>query len=561
MAFQSRRFIGFLERFNRTRYHSHYLSSPTSFFPFPFSTLDDKPSPNHIKNEINPKERFVLDQLSELLPIPRNSSAPNPFRYSENPTKQVAEFRAVDGFLLPEEKLRGVFLQKLKGKTAIEQALTNVGIELSLDIVARVVNTGNLGGEAMVMFFNWAIKNLAITKDINGYRVIIKALGRRNFFKFMTEILRDMRTEGVSLDLETLSIVLDSFVRAHRVSKAIQMFGNVEEFGLKCNTECLNVLLQCMCHRSHVSAANSFLNSVKGKIPFDVMTYNIIIGGWSKLGRVSEIESVLKAMLVDGFSPDCSTFSYLIEGLGRAGRIDDAVEIFEHMKDKGCVPDTGTYNAMIFNSISIGDFEGCMKYYKSMLSNNSDPDVITYTTLISALLKARKVADALELFDEMLSRSLIPCTGTVTSFLEPLCSYGPPHAAMMIYKKARKVGCRISLSAYKLLLMRLSRFGKCGMLLNMWDEMQECGYSSDMEVYEHVINGLCNIGQLENAVLVMEESLRKGFCPSRLIYSKLNNKLLALNKVERAYKLYLKIKDARRDENARRYWRANGWHF
>ena len=71
--------------------------------------------------------------------------------------------------------------------------------------------------------------------------------------------------------------------------------------------------------------------------------------GWSKLGRVSEIESVLKAMLVDGFSPNCLTFSYLIECLGRAGRIDDAVEIFKHMKEKGCVPDTRTYNAMISN--------------------------------------------------------------------------------------------------------------------------------------------------------------------------------------------------------------------
>ena len=61
----------------------------------------------------------------------------------------------------------------------------------------------------------------------------------------MMEILRDMRMEGVSLDLETLSIVLDSFVKAHQVLKAIQMFGNVEEFGLKCYTEYLNVLLQC----------------------------------------------------------------------------------------------------------------------------------------------------------------------------------------------------------------------------------------------------------------------------------------------------------------------------
>jgi len=91
--------------------------------------------------------------------------------------------------------------------------------------------------------------------------------------------------------------------------------------------------------------------------------------------------------------------------------------------------------------------------------------------------------------------------------------------------------------------------------------MQECGYSSDLEVYEYIICGLCNVGQLENAVLVMEEALGKGFCPSRLVYSKLSNKLLATKKTEMAYKLFLKIKHARSLENARNYWRSNGWHF
>ncbi|XP_059295032.1 putative pentatricopeptide repeat-containing protein At5g43820 [Lycium ferocissimum] len=153
------------------------------------------------------------------------------------------------------------------------------------------------------------------------------------------------------------------------------------------------------------------------------------------------------------------------------------------------------------------------------------------------------------MFDEMLNRGMIVTTGTVTSFLEPLCSYGPPHAALTIYKKARQAGCRISLTAYKLLLMRLSRFGKCGMLLNIWNEMQESGYSSDMEVYEYVINGLCNIGQLGKLPLKGKEALEKGFYPSRLICSKLNNKLLASNKIEIAYRLFLKIKIARGKQN------------
>ena len=519
----------------------------------------DEPTDNQIKRPSNFNERDVLYQLSGLLPICCNTSISKPF--TENSPKEQLKTRAVDGFLSPGEKLRGVFIQRLRGKAAIELALTNVGIDLTIDIVSEVVNRGNLGGEAMVTFFNWAVKQPTIPKDVDTYNVIIKALGRRKFIEFVVKVLKDMHIQGISPNYETLSIVMDSFIKARQVSKAIEMFRNLEEFGGKCDTESLNVLLQCLCQRSHVGAANLFFNAMKGGIPFNCMTYNIIIGGWSKYGKIGEMERCLKAMVADGFSPNCLTFSHLIEGLGRAGRIDDAVEVFHHLEEKGCVPNAGVYNALISNFISTRDFDECLKYYNFMVSSNCDPNMDTYTKLIVAFLKARKVADALEMLDEMVGRGMIPTTGAITSFIEPLCQYGPPHAAMMIYKKARKVGCRISLSAYKLLLMRLSRFGKCGMLLNLWDEMQESGYSSDTEVYEYVINGLCNIGQLDTAVLVMEESLHKGFCPSRLIRSKLNNKLLASNKVEMAYKLFLKIKIARQNDNARRFWRGNGWHF
>ncbi|KAF5200573.1 Pentatricopeptide repeat-containing protein [Thalictrum thalictroides] len=507
----------------------------------------------------------IISSSTEHLHCPSNDQQQSPPRVSqceiekdEDSSKRVV---VVDEFLTPAEKLRGVFLQKLNGKAVIESALTDTHVDLTLEVVGEVVNRGNLGGEAMVHFFNWAIKQPAILRDLKSYQVILKALGRRKYFDYMEGILRKMIKQEIKLDFETLEVVMDSFVRARLVSKAVQLFENLEEFGLKRETESLNVLLMCLCRRSHVGTASSVLNSKKGKIGFDRTTFNVIIAGWSKLGRIKEVERFIREMVDDGLSPDCSTFSYLLEGLGRAGQIDDAVEVFGKMSENECMPDTATYNVMISNFVSVGNLDECMKYYRDMTAKNSLPDMNTYTILISAFLKSRRVADALELFDEMLDRGIYPNTGTITSFLEPLCSFGPPHAATIIYKKARKVGCEISLKAYKLLLMRLSRFGKCGMVLKVWDEMQSCGYSSDMEVYEYVVNGLCNIGQLENAVLVMEEALSKGFCPGKIIYSKLNNKLLNLNKVERAYRLFLKVKEARKCENARRYWRATGWHF
>ncbi|KAJ4963722.1 hypothetical protein NE237_023661 [Protea cynaroides] len=564
MAFGTRGFIRLLPHFNKTRYPQFPSNSSISFSPF--STLDftesssiGEPSNDQIINASNMNELSVLKELSNLLPI--NPKTPTYRSFSENSTEKRIQCTEVDGYLTPAEKLRGVFLQKLRGNSAIESALTATSVDVTLDIVAEVVDRGNLGGEAMVIFFNWAVNHPSVPNDLQTYHIILKALGRRKFFKFMEEILNQMNKHGIHPSSETFSITMDSYVRARKVSKAVQMLQRLEEFGSKSDTESFNVLLRSLCQRSHVGTAHSLFLATNGKKPFNRTTYNIIISGWSKLGRVSEVERSLKAMIEDGLDPDCLTFSYLLECLGRAGRIDDAVEVFDKMQEKCSLPDTVAYNVMISNFLSVGDLDSSVKYYKKMLEMNCAPNLDTFAKLISAFLKSRRVADALEMFDEMLSKGILPSTGAITYFIEPLCNFGPPHAAMVIYQKARKVGCKISLKAYKLLLMRLSRFGKCGIMLQVWDEMQESGYSSDTDVYEYVINGLCNIGQLENAALVMEESLCKGFCPGKFIYSKLNNKLMDANKVERAYKLFLKVKKARRAENAQRFWRANGWHF
>lgn len=507
------------------------------------------------KSNSSSDERRVLNQLSDILPISIRS--PSDVDSSCN----QLEIRAADEFLPPEDKLRGVFLQKLSSKTAINRALGGVDVELNDEVFTKVVNSGGLSGDAMVVFFNWAIEQPSLSKGVGAYHIVLKALGRRKFFVRMMEMVKDMGNRGVSPNSETLFIVMDSYLRAHQVSKATRIFGELEKYGLECNEATLSVALSCLSQRSHVGTACLLFNRMRDKVQCDCSMYNIIIGGWSKFGRVTEVEKFLKVMVDDGVEPDCITHSYVIEGFGRAGRFDDAVRIFNYLEEKVSSLSTEVYNAMILNCIANHDIDGALKYYEGMLRDCFEPNSDTYVRIMLYFLKTRRVSDAIELLDEMLGRGIIPSTGTLTEIFKPLCSYGPPYAALMVYKKARKAGCRVSLTAYKLLLMRLSKLGKCGMLLNIWEEMQQSGYACDMQVYEYIINGLCNTGKLGTAVLVMEECIRKGFFPSKIICSKLNNKLMDSNKVEMAYKLFLKLKNARLNENAQRYWRAKGWHF
>ncbi|XP_078436165.1 pentatricopeptide repeat (PPR) superfamily protein [Wolffia australiana] len=509
-------------------------------------------------------ERFILEQISDLLSVDLGANSIessqktlNVVASEEKPSRSCV----LDGLLSPEERLRGVFIQKLVGKAAVEAALSSAGVSLTAEIIAGVLDNGNLGGAAMVSFFDWAIKDPQIPDNLDTYHIVLKALGRRKFFVHMEEILRRMTEKGVHPDSKTVSVITDCYARARHVSKAVKFFDRLSDLGGEKNGDSFTAVIRSLCRRSHVRVAESFLRRNKGNLPPIKTAFDEILAGWAKLGRVKNMKTTWKEMIESGISPDSTTYSHLIEGLGRARMIKRAVRVFNQMEEKGCSPDTATYNSIIFNFTSAGKLDRGSFFYREMIAKNKSPNSYTYQILISAFIRARRVADALEMFDEMMGRGICPTTGMITSFVHPLCRFGPPHAAMLIYKKSKKEGCVVSLKAYKFLLMRLSRFGKCGMILQVWNEMQESGYSSDAEVYEFIVEGLCNNGQLDTAVLVVEESIKNGCCVGRIVYSKLNNRLLEMDKVETAYRLLLKVKKARALLNSQKYWRSRGWHF
>ncbi|KAL5207017.1 hypothetical protein ABZP36_031452 [Zizania latifolia] len=513
-------------------------------------------------------EEMVVSSLRLLSSTKPRKPATLPPPVEPDPDAPVAT--PTTTLLPPADRLRGVFLLRPPGRAALHRALSSTGLDaataLSPEVLSDVVNHGNFSGAATVDFFDWAIANSKPSPSVATCNIVIRALGRRKFFAFYEPTLEIMRKNGIFPDVTTLEIIIDSLVAARHVNTAVQLI-NTDHFRLGVMQTCLRkdaftVLISCLCRRSHVGIASSLLQAARGDMfHLDNHLYNEVIGGWARFGRVDKVEHFWAMMLEDGLVPGEVLYCHLIEALGRAGRTEEAIQVFEKMVHEGYAPTTMAYNALIFNFISVGDFDRCMKYYKDMLESSCLPNIDTYCRMIRAFLREHKVADALQMFDDMLTRGILPNTGMITLFIEPLCTFGPPHAAFLIYKRCRKAGCRISLKAYKLLLSRLAMLGKSGMVLLIWEEMQERGYPSDKEIYEFIVNGLCNVGKVDAAVSVVEESLRKGFCLGRVVYGKLNNKLLEMNKVETAYSLFKKVKVARAHANSRNYCRANGWHF
>ncbi|KAG0502335.1 hypothetical protein HPP92_002407 [Vanilla planifolia] len=109
----------------------------------------------------------------------------------------------------------------------------------------------------------------------------------------MTQVSLIMKKNGVKPNSETLEILLDSYVRSRQVQKAIDLFKSLEDIGINCDTKAFNILLHCLYRRSHVRVACSLLNSMEGKIQFNLVTFNEIIGGWAKYDMVDNSGEIL----------------------------------------------------------------------------------------------------------------------------------------------------------------------------------------------------------------------------------------------------------------------------
>ncbi|XP_057871037.1 putative pentatricopeptide repeat-containing protein At5g43820 [Cryptomeria japonica] len=474
------------------------------------------------------------------------------------PSRKVT---GIDDQLTDYEKICGVFLQKLKGKAAVEAAFAQTGVILTSETIERVVKRASLSGQALLTFFRWAGKQPNCQHNLNSYNDMLSGLGRRKYFDQMEGVLHQMNTQGPSPTFKTIDIVMTRYIKGNRIAEAVKTFDRMEEFGLMADTAVLNTLLHRLCQDNHTGSAHCLLNKMRKKIRPDNITYSIIIGGWAKQGRIKEIYRTLKDMSELNLKPDCITYNYVLEGLFRAGRNIAAVKLLKNMSVKGCSPTTTTYNTVIKHLCLGGSLNEGLTYYNEMLAKGCKPNNTTYSLLIRFLIKARRVAESLEFFNLMLEGGVIPEVGTVNSFIEPLCKFGPPDAALQFYKQMKLVGCDPNSKTYKLLLMRLGRFGFWDQMMKLWHEMEESGWTSDVEVYTYIVNGFCNGRKLDEAAYFMGEALSKGFCPGRIICSKLIHKLIRARKAEVAYNIFRKLKDARRNDKIKRIQRSRGWQY
>ncbi|KAK1551050.1 hypothetical protein Q3G72_029306 [Acer saccharum] len=130
-----------------------------------------------------------------------------------------------------------------------------------------------------------------------------------------------------------------------------------------------NILFTALVKNNHYGDVISLqirMNSV-GLLP-DLITSNILINCFCKMGRVADCFVVFGAILRRGFNPSVVTFSSLIKGLCMKDRIMEATRLFKKMVAFGCRPDVVTYGTLIHGLCRTGHTIVALQLHEQMVN-------------------------------------------------------------------------------------------------------------------------------------------------------------------------------------------------
>jgi pentatricopeptide repeat protein len=159
-----------------------------------------------------------------------------------------------------------------------------------------------------------------------------------------------------------------------------------------------------------------------GAVP-SVMTYNAMITGYCKAGRMQDALGIKELMERNGCRPDDWTYGILIHGLCD-GKIDEAERFLDSAVKGGFTPTVVTFTNLIDGYCKAERIDDALRVKNNMMLRKCKLDINVYGKLINSLIKKDRLKEANMLLTEILTAGLVPNVVTYTSLLMAIARSG-----------------------------------------------------------------------------------------------------------------------------------------
>ncbi|KAF0922927.1 hypothetical protein E2562_002164 [Oryza meyeriana var. granulata] len=238
------------------------------------------------------------------------------------------------------------------------------------------------------------------------YNVLVEALCKVGAFKEVDTLLEESSAKGWTPDAITYSSYMDGLCKAGRIDKSFALVDKMLSNGLQPNEVTLNILLDGICRSSTAWAAKCLLEC-SSEFGWDasVVNYNTVMRRLCDERRWLSVVKLFTDMAKKGIAPNSWTFNIVIHGLCKLGRLHKALCLLE---SEDFVATVITYNTLIRHCSVTGKANEVCLLLHQMIKEGIACNDITYSLVIDCLCREEKFLLALCCFYRSLEDNFFP---------------------------------------------------------------------------------------------------------------------------------------------------------
>ncbi|KAH7578141.1 hypothetical protein JRO89_XS01G0345500 [Xanthoceras sorbifolium] len=289
-----------------------------------------------------------------------------------------------------------------------------------------------------------------------------------------------------------------------------------------------------------------------------VCTYSHIFRTVCKAGFLEEVPSLLNSMKEDQVVVDSDTFKLLLEAFIKSGKFDSALEILDYMEELGTSLNPRVYDSVLVAfvkknqvglalSIFFKLLEACNGSVNDSSVVESIPGSFACNQLLVALKKSDMRLEFKQVFDKLREKK---------GFEFDTCGYNICiHAfgcwadlctSLRLFKEMKEKSLvrgsfDPDLCTYNSLIQVLCFVGKVKDALIVWEELKVSGHEPDEFTYRNLIQGCCKSYRMDDAISIFNEMQYNGFLPNTVVYNSLLDGMFKARKVTEACQLFEKM--------------------
>ncbi|XP_061992676.1 pentatricopeptide repeat-containing protein At1g08070, chloroplastic-like [Rosa rugosa] len=241
-----------------------------------------------------------------------------------------------------------------------------------------------------------------LVRDAVSWNAMISGYAQSGRFEEALALFSDMRKANVVPNESTMLTVLSACAQSGSLELGKWVASWIEDQGLGSNVRLVNALIDMYSKCGALDTARGLFDGMQQR---DVISWNVMIGGYTHESRYKEALALFRLMLRSNAEPNDVTFLGILPACAHLGALDLGKWIHVYIDNKlQCLTNTSLQTSLIDMYAKCGNIEAAKQVFDGMEAKS----LASWNAMITGLAMHGKANAALELFSKMADEGFKP---------------------------------------------------------------------------------------------------------------------------------------------------------